>query len=294
MKLIHKAIAWLILILILGLSSCSKTDTYTPPKEGDIVTWKWTPQLVFKARLGQRRIHIPDTHCTRCEREFHKPQYDRFLGQFPIDYVPERFEKLTATEIENLPPTRSNTGAIEFSLMLNGTKCVGAESARELNEKLDNGTLNGDSCVLTDRSFLSDQTLDDINQVKVHIQSQGIQDDVNFTTKDGQERFLKSGKGRYDKQLSEKYGLSCYYQMGLSLEYFSCFGHSSYSHVSGINISSNFANNFIDGYSYEPIYGGIHLRWRIHRENLKHWQEVDAAIWRLLESWNVAPFDAEN
>ncbi len=45
--------------------------------------------------------------------------------------------------------------------------------------------------------------------------------------------------------------------------------------------------------SWEPIYGGLHLEWKIHLTNLKHWKEVDAAIWRLLESWNASPLNSQ-
>lgn len=49
------------------------------------------------------------------------------------------------------------------------------------------------------------------------------------------------------------------------------------------------ADGWVGGEFWEPIYGGIHIEWHTHIQNLKHWKEVDAAIWRLLETWNVSP-----
>ncbi len=35
-------------------------------------------------------------------------------------------------------------------------------------------------------------------------------------------------------------------------------------------------------------YGGVRIAWRTHVKNLPRWQEIDAQIWKLIDSWNVA------
>ena len=39
----------------------------------------------------------------------------------------------------------------------------------------------------------------------------------------------------------------------------------------------------------ESIYGGITVTWITDRKNLTQTQKIDAAIWRLLDAWNIAP-----
>lgn len=264
-----QSILLLVGITMISVSGCTKPDPYIPPKEGEVVTWKKNSQLVLKARLGQRREHIPDTHCTRCEAEFYNKKYDRYLGQFPIDYVPERFEKLTQAEVEKMPIAVSNNGAFEFSLMLNGAKAK-----------------------VTDKSIYSETALDDINQVKVQIEGRGVTEEINFTTKDGYEHFLKFKNGVYDRVKSAEYGLKCYLRNDALVASYWCFGKSSNPNVSGFAISFT-SDGEVTGESWEAIYGGIRLRWRIDRRNAKYAKEVEAAIWRLLESWNVSPLDTE-
>ena len=77
------------------------------------------------------------------------------MGQFPIDYLPEKFPKISAVEAESLPFPYSN-GQLEFDLMLNGS-----------------------TVRATDKSFYSGQPLDDINQVKVFVENEGK---INYTT----------------------------------------------------------------------------------------------------------------
>lgn len=147
-----KILVTLSLVLLTGCFQREKADI---PQEGEIVTWKQNDHLVVKAKLGPRRIHIPDTHCKRCETEFYQPEHEHYLGQFPIDYVPEKFPKISVVEAESLPFPYSN-GQLEFDLMLNGS-----------------------TVRATDKSFYSGQPLDDINQVKVFVENEGK---INYTT----------------------------------------------------------------------------------------------------------------
>ena len=52
--------------------------------------------------------------------------------------------------------------------------------------------------------------------------------------------------------------------------------------------------NWIFAESWEPMYGGIYVKWRIDKRNLHHWREVDAKIWQLIDNWNVSPLDNKN
>lgn len=236
------------------------------PKEGDIVTWMDRPELIIKTKLGQRREHIPNLGCDKCEAKF-EPEYERYIGQFPVNYVPERFPKMTQAELDAfLKEYNSKLHAVksqhplEFSLMLNGVKGKA-----------------------TDEGFYSPKVLDDVNQVKVLLQ--GLANGKNFTSKEAYEGFPKSNKHHYDKTFSDTYGLECYSgndNLGLK-----CFGRSSNDHVFGY-LFTPMDENTMWVRSWEPIYGGIQVEWRIHLKSLKHWKEVDAAIWRLLESWNVS------
>lgn len=41
---------------------------------------------------------------------------------------------------------------------------------------------------------------------------------------------------------------------------------------------------------YKPNkYGGIWVKRETNLNNWNQWQEIDSAIWRLLNSWNAAP-----
>ena len=69
-----KIVVSLCLVFLTGCFPREKADI---PQEGEIVTWKQNNHLVVKAKLGPRRIHIPDTHCKRCEAEFYQPDDER-------------------------------------------------------------------------------------------------------------------------------------------------------------------------------------------------------------------------
>lgn len=263
-----RGVGFSLMFLALFTGGCEQKEVYIP-QEGDVVTWKHKPELIIKARLGQRREHVPAD--PRTDHRFYEPQYERFIGQFPIDYEPEPFPRFTEEELAaflaehaSKTPSPKSGHPLEFSLMLNGVKAVA-----------------------TDRSIYSSEALDDINQVKVVLGSPRS----NSTTKDSQERFLRSEKPRYDKQSSDEYGLDCYHRTRGSGAV--CMGSSNNPHGSGVTISV-MNDNWVRGQSWEPIYGGIHVHWRIHRQNLKHWKKVDAAIWRMLERWNISPLVTPN
>jgi len=270
----------LILILlfacIASLSGCKPSPPI--PKEGDVVIWSksWNKysELIIKAKLGQRREHVIVD--SRTDHKFYEPEYERFIGQFPIDYNPKPFPKFTKEEHiayetakrnKKWPPYKS-IHPIQFNLMLNGVKTKA-----------------------TDRTLHSEQALDDINQVRVEIGGRGVLDDL-LTTKERHERFLKSKVNKtwsYDKQSSHEYGMKCYEKNDAApLRQLWCFGASTYANASGVSFTI-IGSNWVFARSYEPIYGGIKVEYRLDRSKLKHWKEVDAAIWRLLDLWNISP-----
>ena len=253
-----KIVVSLCLVFLTGCFPREKADI---PQEGEIVTWKQNNHLVVKAKLGPRRIHIPDTHCKRCEAEFYQPEHEHYLGQFPIDYVPEKFSKISVVEAESLPFPYSN-GQLEFDLMLNGS-----------------------TVRATDRTIKSDQGLDHPDQVKVRLLNTRLDgrtsDVINFR--------LKNKPNEFNAENSSKYGMQCWRNQ--STDSLRCYGQSKHKVGVGVlfkNMGRD-QSNWVLAKSWEPLYGGITIEWRIDKGNLHRWKEVDAAIWRLLETWNVSP-----
>ena len=228
-----------------------------PYKEGDIVTWKINDHLILKAEVGQRREHSLENHSKRGEAEFYRPQSERYIGQFPIDYQPTGFDKISEAEAIDMPISKTSGGGYEFNLMLNGSWVQAS-----------------------DNSVNSNDTLDHLDQVKVVINSY----QTSRTTK---ESYLIDKKGKYEPEISDKYNLQCDMRDDIGL---GCFGDSTNSQVSGIVFSFR-GNDQVKAISYEPIYGGIEVEWYFHRDNLQQWQAIDAAIWRLLDTWNISPIE---
>jgi hypothetical protein len=261
-----------LLVAITSLSGCSQAPAI--PKEGDEVVWRQSSELIIKAKLGQRREHVIVD--ARTDHKFYEPEYERFIGQFPIDYDPTPFLKLTEQERIVFEE--------EYSSKIHAVKSIHPIQF--------NLVLNGVEAIATDSSFFSNKPLDDINQIKIEIGGLSLWDDIKHTTKYRHERFLKSKlikKWLYDKQSSDEYGMDCLWlNDDKSLSEVLCFGESTYEKASGVSISIT-DSNWARATSYEPIYGGIKIKYLLDKSKLKHWKEVDAAIWRLLERWNVSP-----
>lgn len=261
--------AWLTCVLIgvvMGQISCSKQPAKHIPQEGELVTWYMTPELVISTRLGERREHIVGKH----DAEFYRPHFERYIGQFPIDYQPERLEKISVAELKQWSADPiSITDAIEFNLMLNGSKFTA-----------------------TDANIAWSDGLDHADQVKVQVWRRGIGD----TWKSAEEvnpRLRTRDADGYDEAFSRQYGLDCYTysNQGSSAIRRTCYGQSSNPDVTGMRIAfmGGPDADWLYAESFEPIYGGLIVRWRIDRRNLAQWQQIDATIWRLLDAWNVSP-----
>lgn len=284
--MIRKLNTLILMIAVLLMGACMQKDAVIP-KEGDVVTWKQDARknaaIIIKTKLGQRRKHIPDTHCDRCEADY-EPEYELFVGQFPIDYVPERFPKFTEAEraafeadFDKKLHARNSLHHIEFSLMLNGAKGKATDAYNNDNE----------------------------NQVKVTVQ--GLTMDMraeHITTKSSNERMLASKDHRYfiPASLFHKYGLTCYYNSPEGRRYL-CFGNSGGDGVTGVNLlvptekagfTESSYERLISADYYEPIMAGVWIKWQTHPKNWDKWREIDAAVWRLLNAWNVAPQSNES
>ena len=241
------------------MSGCMKKE---PPKEGEVVVWKWNEHLVFKARLGQRREHIEG----RFDSEFYNPESDRYLGQFPIDYVPEKFANLTAAAIKPMPIATSNTGAIEFSLMLNGSKGKA-----------------------TDKDPIGPNGLDSPDQVKVYVRNYRFSLDgkPNLDTKQFFETDLMK-ELNLNSKVNEN-GLNCYkFKDGHDGQ--RCFGQSRWKQASGFHfyVSPDLADRVLVRSEDPVLFGGVEIQWFTSQKNIKQAQNIDASIWRLLDSWNVS------
>ena len=251
----------LCLILLVTLAGCTKNRESNLPKEGEVVTWKQTDELIVKATLGARREHIVDTHCKRCERDFYRPELENYLGQFPLGYRPEKFDKIGLEEAKALKYSDA-VRALEFYL-----------------------TLNGKNIKATDQ-----YSIDDIDQIRVKVERLSIDfREKNMTT---QKVFIDSQDEKYVKLDSKfrKYDLDCYVS-SYADHHFLCYGKSKNGGVLLKAIQNDFSSfRSLQGDTYEyGKYGGISIMWQTDVKNLEKWQEIDEEIWKLLEIWNVSP-----
>ena len=243
------------------LTGCFSSEKAHIPKEGEIVVWKQNPQLIVKAKLGPRRQHIPD----QFDSEFYRPAREHYLGQFPIGYVPEKFAPITQGEAESLPMPDSNR-QLQFDLNLSD---------------LDFQATDG---------YLPDHD----DQVRVRIE--GLTMDMRAEHLDTYKTYLQRKEYFKENSKFEKYGLTCY-QKKVADNFYGCYGKSKKYDVTGvlldvIALENTADNRFIQirGDSYEPNkYGGIWVKWETNLNNWDRWQEIDSAIWRLLDAWNTTP-----
>ena len=259
----------MISLCLVFLIACTPKEKPYIPQEGDLVTWKQNPQLIVKAKLGSRREHIIDTHCKRCEREFYRPEREHYLGQFPIDYVPQKFAPITQEEADSLPMPDSNR-QLQFDLKLRSSYFQATDG------------------------YLPDHD----DQVRVRIQ--GLTMDMRAENLDSYKTFLQRKEFFKKNSKFEKYGLTCYQRLEADYS-FNCYGKSKEPGVSGVLLSVQtlegsvaLENKIIpirgDSYHYQPNkYGGIWIQLEMNLNNWDRWQEIDSAIWHLIEKWNSAP-----
>ena len=264
MSLLNKfSVSSILIIVVLCLlqAGCLYKKRVDPWKEGELVTWMYNENFIVKLELGQRREHIPST-CRRCERASYRPEKEMYLGQFPIDYQPKKYALLSELEAKRVPfKWRDSFNGLEFGLMLNGS------TVRP-----------------TDRSGMITGSLDHLDQVKVNIQETN-RSSAYLTTKQSYLKYSPLENRKYDLTMSDKYGMQCH-----KLEYrYQCFGESNNPKISGLVVDIWDSEPKVSVSYSELIYGGIELSWYVHKDNLHQWKEIDANIWRLLETWNVSP-----
>lgn len=239
-------------------TGCLKKKKVDPWHEGELVTWRFNDNFVVKMKLGQRRIHIPTSSL------FYDPAKEAYLGQFPIDYQPQRYPLLTENEAKQVPFKRFDSfDGIEFSLILNGSTVQSTDKSA---------------------STMLDDALDHRDQVKVSISH--IDRSFSFlTTKQQYLDALPSEDSKYDKSMSDKYDMTCHRDESG----YDCFAESSNPDISGLRVRMYDSQSKVRVSYSELVYDGINLSWYVHKDNLNQWRKIDANIWRLLETWNVSP-----
>ncbi len=266
---------WMSALLLIGVSIISLSGCRQKPpipKEGDVVIWKHSSELIIKAKLGQRREHVIAD--PRIDHLSYEPEYERFIGQFPIDYDPKPFPKFTEAERRDFIADHDSKihavksiHPLEFNLMLNGVTA----------KATDDSPHGGD--------------MDDPNQVKVFLSRPGILENPLYSTQQFFEFELMKKLDLSSKKT--EHGLDCYsFKDGHGGK--RCFGHSAYPTISGFEFYVSPSEGNILARSQETIYGGIKIEWFTHQKNINRARDIDAAIWRLLEAWNVAPTQTKN
>ncbi|MDI1309965.1 MAG: hypothetical protein PSV17_11120 [Methylotenera sp.] len=255
------------------------------PKEGETVMWRGNQLLVIKAVLGQRRLHTEPNLGYPIEQE-------GFIGQFPIDYVPKRFPKLSekdavafdAAEEKRLKKyDYSGQKDIEFNLMLNGS-----------------------TVIPTYDSPIASMKMDHPDQIKVFISRHHLNiADSNYKRSElarSYKRDLQMERN-YDLDLMKgldmnkkvsKAGVDCYeyierpYQEGPMRQ---CFVHSDTPLAPDYHfyVPPEGLRNDIQVNRYAA---GYRLYWYADQKQIYRAKEIDAAIWRLLDAWNVSPINA--
>jgi hypothetical protein len=265
-------------------SACiQKEDAVIPQdKEGDVVTWRGNQLLIIKTVIGQRRLHTDKSF----ENIF---EYENFIGQFPIDYVPKLFPKLTEKEAAELEVAEEKrlkkddlrlTQDIEFNLMLNGS------TVEPTNEDP------------------IGKNLDHPDQIKVRISRYELGSaDFYFKRGDLAKRFQGELDAERERSLDlmkrldaatkiSKAGVDCYeykerlYKEGAMRD---CFAPSDTPLAQGYHFYVGPGNkvNDIQVNRYTP---GYTIFWYMDKKNIYRAKEIDAAIWRLLDTWNVSPY----
>lgn len=242
-------------IMQVGCTKAEKKETF---KQGDLQTWKVSDGLIFKGYLGERRKHIPDEF----DAQFYFPNSEKFIGQFPIDYTPEKFDKVSHEEAKQIFNDNLSY-PLEFYLMLNGSWVEP-----------------------TDKSIYAPTALDHEDQVKIQIHYAG-KESLKNNTKVSFEYQLSNSLDKNSKQTYEFSGMNCF---NFSNYTKSCFGKSNNIHISGYNaLIDNDGNKIWVEYNNEFYYGGINIKYIADKKNLNQLPQIDQAIWRLLDTWNIVP-----
>lgn len=92
----------------------------------------------------------------------------------------------------------------------------------------------------------------------------------------------------------DMYGLRCYKGRILKSEAF-CYGRRDENDGEDIlfNIMippyrTGVVNPQMHARYFSKRYGGVEIAWRSNAKNLPRWHEIDAQIWRFIDTWNIA------
>jgi hypothetical protein len=283
--MIRKLNTLILMIAVLLMGACMQKEDAAIPKEGDIVTWRGNQLLIIKAVLGQRRLHTE-------KNLFYPLVEEQFIGQFPIDYVPKPFPKLTEKEAIALEATEK-------------------ERLKEYDQPMHNDIvfnlmLNGSTAIPTDQNPTGGK-VDHPDQVKVKITRYSLYyADLAYKRSELTKYYERDLRMQRDYQLAvmkqdleintkvTKAGLDCYeYKSSLPKNnpQRECFAHSDtpLSTDYHFTVLADGARRDIQVNRYTA---GYMLVWYTDKKNIYRAKEIDAAIWRLLDAWNVSPFNA--
>jgi hypothetical protein len=273
---------WMSSLLITGSFIFGGCHQKPPiPNEGDVAVWMHSPELIIKAKLGQRREHVIAD--PRIDHRFYEPEYERFIGQFPLDYAPIPFPKFTEAEHRDF-------------IAEHDSKIHAVKSLHPLEFNL---ILNGATTKATDASPYGGEGIDDPNQVKVILNGPGILPNdaklADFDSPDNPQNLLKTElmKELDADSIQTEYGLDCYNFKEQSRGK-RCFGHSTHPSISGFEFHLSTSNRNIMVWSRKSTYRGILIQWFTEPKNINRAKDIDAAIWRLLDAWNIAPHHTKN
>lgn len=97
------------------------------------------------------------------------------------------------------------------------------------------------------------------------------------------------------KEHQEMYGLKCYPGLANFQNKLSCYGRADDSigedilldvYVPPFDRYTTFPN--MQAMYFTRRYGGLQVIWRTHAKNLARWHDIDAQIWKFIDSWNIA------
>jgi hypothetical protein len=105
-------------------------------------------------------------------------------------------------------------------------------------------------------------------------------------------RIIRAGvKG--DSQ--DLYGLKCYHTVGRQSDVLTCYGRRDDKRQEDIMLEvyvppyeRGLVNPSMQARYFTTRYGGLTLVWNTHSKNFPRWHDIDAQIWKFIDSWNIA------
>lgn len=258
-----KLLKSILIMSILPLSACSISDKQ---KEGDLVTWQVTPQLIIKTELGLQReliAHSPGS-----------PLYDdphiKYVGVLTLDHKPFKYEKISvdnAKVLNQSKNTKDKAYNLTFDLALNNAKFLP-----------------------NDYNIHIDKVMVHPNQVRVEINN-NLHEDYKVISED------EVKKGKYDSEFSKSSNLECYLfnkeintkSEVVEYSYHQCIGKPENKSLPNIiiKIVEIDSKKTIANFNLEQY--GVNVVWRTDTTNILLWENICNQIISLIEAWNVAP-----